>query len=728
MFKRSFTHGNHVIPVALPKNPDESQGGSHSIHSNILNDVRFLFTNIEGRVLKPGMKFCRNYAKSSKESRKKQIRVLEIRPEGSPIFHDSIAAEDLYLKHSIFIHKTPEQLKSSQTSNTALVDDGADNLGVWLLCESTSDDKIGIGYRNRHRRIDTQDKWLVANCVVKYMLYLGTVADFRKTTELNFTPFENPRWAVYKRRVHNYIFVHKGKASESRRRGIFISKSGEETIIRWAQNGATLEKLIKNDAINEKPALKEFWSSNKVQSAHPDVLTEIKSIAGITGESDLSTFEVMPYLGPSLYDIAADSKVTLFEKITMCIAFFEHIASEYEGYREKNPEPSTLGFYDIKPDNFSFDIHGTKECVQNDTKAKNRQPTMHTKRYTAPWVCGSLNKQKSIPARDLYAMGKSVMEILELHQNKKRQNNSERLEPLQILFLKKMANDIMSRATANQDNKNLDNAAYIRETIIPSLQDASVSDNILFSSAVNYLREKHALIDDEKKKAIKADKKKKNIFTCAVFGAKAYLDQHQMKNDKTTGKDAVNNFLKDLVSIDSILDTTSYKKAVEDKIETSKKGSNSFSKRSRHNIFNAYSPPTIFAGQKNLTDHIREATEERIYNLGTRDDAVFYRTMNIFLSNDNQNLRFKVLEKAIQYLECSEAGWLGKKAVRGLIKTLSQSEAIEDECIIKEVDLTVNACVFFKGINKTRTAFFGDFLSPNNNEQEQPQPTSCCRA
>ncbi len=739
MFGRSFAHSNHggqVIPVFLPKNPDGSPGGFYNIHSNILEGVGSLFKNIQGLVLEPGMKFCRNYAKSGKELRNKQIRVLQIRPEGSPIFHRSIANEDLNLQHSIFIHKTPEQLRSSQALNARLAGDDRD-LGVWLLCESTSDDKVGIGYRNRHRyEASKNDKSLVSNCVVKYMLYLGAVSDFQKQNiEDVHDPFTHPQWAVYKRRVKNYTFVEQIIASTDvaacSKRAIYISESGEGRTIQWMQNRILHTKSIQYSDIQKNPSLAQlaqFLSRREKWSTNGEVLKEIKSIAGITGESDLSTFEVMPYLGPSLYDIAEDPKVMLSQKIEMCIQFFEHIASEYEGYRRENPESSTLGFYDIKPDNFSFDIHGTKKCVQNDTKAKNTEPHWRSPGYTAPWVldgCGSLNQQKSIPARDLYAMGRSVMKILQLHQKAPSQKKSNRLdelkiEKLQILFLKKMANDIMSHATANQDKKDLDNVHYIKETIIPFLKDSYLPDDILFSSAVNYVNEKHTPIDDEKKKAIKADREKKNIFTSAVFGAKAYLDQHQMKNDKTTGKDAVNNFLKDLVSIDSTLDAALYKKDVEDKVKISKKGSNSFSKRSRHNIFNAYSPPTSLAGQRNQTDHIREATEERICNLGTRNDAIFYRTMNIFLLNDKESLRFKVLEKAIQYLECSEAGWLGKKAVRGLINTLSSSEAIKDECIVQQVDLTVNACVFFKGTNKTRTEFFGEFLRSEHDEQ-QPQ-------
>ncbi|MBP9726270.1 MAG: hypothetical protein KBD83_02220 [Gammaproteobacteria bacterium] len=737
MFRRFFAHGNHsrqVIPVFLPKNPDGSQGGSYNIHSDILKGVRSLFDNIGGLVLKPGMKFCRNYAKSGKEPRNIQIRVLQIQPEGSPIFHPSITNEGLDLKHSIFIHKTPEQLGSSQATNTPLANDDH-NLGVWLLCESISNNhnQIGIGHRTTHRHeTDDGDERFVSNCVVKYMLYLGAVSDFQKQNrEVVQDPFTNPQWAVYKRRVKNYTFVVEIRSSTDveacSKTGIYISESGEDTIIRWMQNSSLHTKSIKTSDMKKNPSLAQFLSRGEKWSTNGEVLKKIKSIAGITGESDFSTFEVMPYLGPSLYDIAEDPKVMLSQKIEMCIQFFEHIASEYEGYKGENPESSTLGFYDIKPDNFSFDIHGTKKCVQNDTKAKNTDPHTRTTYYTAPWAFdrkGSLNQKKSIPARDLYAMGKSVINILQLHQ--KSQKNSKPLEQLQMSFLKKIADDIMSHATAEQNNKDFDNADYIRATIIPSLKDSYASDDSLFSFAVNYLKEKNILMNDENKTAIEADPEKKNIFTCAVFGAKAYLDQHQKGNDKTTGKDAVNDFLKALVDINTVSsdESTKYKASVEAEIEQSKKGSNRFSNRSRRAIFNTYCPTELTISQNTKTDHIREATEARICNLvGIKDDAASERLAAVLLyPNDSKSLRFKVLEKAIQYLECSEAGWLGKKAVRGLIHTLSEPEEIQDACIIKEVKSTVNACVFFKGINKTRTAFFGDFFKSEGDEQQPQSP------
>jgi hypothetical protein len=421
----------------------------------------------------------------------------------------------------------------------------------------------------------------------------------------------------------------------------------------------------------------------------------------------------MPYLGPSLNEIAEDPNVTLDQKIIMCIKFFEHIASEYKLYASENPNSSTLGFYDIKPHNFSFDINGTQKCVQNDTKAKNCDPERHTKRYLAPWLdkVPLRNSTKSIPARDLYAMGQSVMEIF--RQDRICKKNSKPLEKLQRFYLEKIANDMISYAQKNQNNNNLDNRDHIEKTIIPSLNTIQTQGDALFTFAVIYLAQNKTPIDAEKQAAIEADPEKKNIFTCAVFGAKAYLDQPQIKNDKTIGKWAVKRFLTRLVKIEPVSaeQTDSYKDNVYKEINKSVKASHFFSRNSRRAIFNTYCPKNdSFSPQENQIDHMYQATQKRIDNLVKLDDDTKDRLTNIFLSNNNKDLRFKVLEKAIQYLECSKAGWFGKKSVRNLIKSLSGDDRINDEVIIDEVHLTVNDYVFFKGVNKTRRAFFGEFV------------------
>lgn len=701
---------NDVLTFPFP-----AGGTQFCLNTEIFQQIHDLLTSPGLLELEPGLKFCRTVTKNNEVRTKtrhqdlaeNKMQVLYIPETGSAQLRPSI--EGHKLNRTILIHRIPEQLDNKIEENPLL--------GVYVLCETT---KEVFGARWRKRFFwETDKKHLYKNEVIKYMLYLGSVDDLKKNNRGSMQPItevEKPRWFVYKRRVAGFTHVQKGKKLDFVM-GILIRRNKKDPLmidIRWYQDYNTKSK--KSTAINRDNAkeienfLDKTEDSSKI-SENAELIAEIrKHVPAIPLESCLSSSEVMPYLGPSLDHIATSQK-TLDQKIQLCcIEFFEHMLSRYK----QNP---CITFNDIKLQNWSYDEQ-TKQCNQNDTKAINN-PGIHTSDYLAPWLDNN-NKQQLPPhaARDLYAMGCSIANMLDLHEQSIIKNNIHYNISIQlrIAYIRKISRNIQGYAEKNKNNQTtLNNATYIEHTVLPALRQSLTlsKQDILFISAVNYLKDQNITVDQQKF----THEENKKAFTYAVFGAKNYLDQHESKKSKSKGKAVTKEFLKKLVSITPDQDSTTYVTAVNNTIETSVKGSRFFSKQSsRRGIFKAYCssnhPP-----ETNTSSYLSDLTQMRLSRLLNVKDTIeetakLNRTLALFLSGDSSELHYRVLQKAIQYLECSKSGRLGKRLVRRFVKEkLCEQRYIAPGSMQNILNEMVMSQTGFFGGNKSRREFFGEFIS-----------------
>ncbi|MCD8542200.1 MAG: hypothetical protein LRY69_01815 [Gammaproteobacteria bacterium] len=444
---------------------------------------------------------------------------------------------------------------------------------------------------------------------------------------------------------------------------------------------------------------------NKIKSGttelinnHAFIGTIREVVPSLPLEADHSSSERGPYLGPSLTAMLKSPTVLFSEKIDMSIAFFEYIASEYDRY------PTMTGFFDIKPDNFSYN-RSTKTCDQNDKKARVNNG-FRTGKYLMP----SWKRGDSVASRDLWAMGQSLREIVESSDDKKEYD---------AFALTKIWTDIQRTARLTKEVSTFDNATYIKETVLPALNDIKTkksfsSEEKLSISAENYLKD--TLKDPYF--TLPANEANKAVFTCAVLGAKAYLDQHQRKDSSSKGKAKVEAFLQTISQLSPNLGADQYRQQVTNAINEAapKKSCLSprfFSSSSRQALFSAYCSPVAQNGQTFTPEqYLRALTRKRLGKLlpnVTENDLNL--AVDVFLGGESDSLRFQVLQKSVEYLECSKSGWLGRRAVKKLARSVCEAEKITDAFVRSEVELSIQNLGLFKYCSsKRRQEFFTPLL------------------
>jgi len=648
--------------------------------------------------LESGLKFCRNYSKEG-ILKQESVKILHLPLEGSAQNRGFL--KDITLRHSIFIDNVP----------------GSDGLGVYMLCESQDsnshldDAPACIGKRDRSRIIKRSDKktgdhQVITNCVVKYMLYLGLVSSILDDTRaVNFYPF----FSVYKRRVYPYsvVSVFKGGASshsiDFRTIGLDVGEKTSDLTVFWMADHKinTVTVTVNTDSPEASKIVQKV--SNLIQSNDKQLIAAIRQVVpSLPLETDHSSSERGPYLGPSLTAMLKSPTVLFSEKIDMSIAFFDYIYSQY------NENPDMLGFFDIKPDNFSYDRQGRK-CDQNDKKARTKNNLVTKKYLMRSWQTGD-----SVASRDLWAMGQSLREIVESSSTDKEQYDA--------FALTKIWTDIQRTARLTKTDRTFRNATYIRETVLPALQRIAGEKKILPEeklsiSAENYLKD--TLKDPGF--TLPVNEENKAVFTCAVLGAKAYLDQHQRKDSSSKGKEAVKNFLDTIRKLSPDLRADEYRVQVTEAINEAapKKSCLSprlFSSSSRQALFGSYCS-LVVQSDSNLVpasaeSHLRTLTTERLRrllpNVSPNELAL---AVDVFLGDESDSLRFQVLQQSVQYLECSKAGWIGKSAVKKLVRSVCKAEGIADELVAAEVKLSIQNSGLFKYCSsKRRQEFFAPLL------------------
>lgn len=421
------------------------------------------------------------------------------------------------------------------------------------------------------------------------------------------------------------------------------------------------------------------------------------------------TSEYAPYLGPSLEQIAESNSFTEYQTMEMCIAFFECILSEYDKNNHQD-------FCDIKPSNFCYDITH-KTCEQCDKKAIG-DPKICTDKYLPRWLqqnhAYGINTRYTGPreyytlaSRDLWAMACSLNKI------------SGNIQPLIKIAtdMKKIANKtkLLTSGFSNQQ--------YIKETVLPNLRKVqkTVSPDIkLDELALEYIKTKMILPDNLH---LPVNESNKAIFVCAVLGAKAYLDQHERKGSQSKGKKAVEEFLKKIIDFDPDAAPQIYTHQIRQQIEKTIQGSDSapcsrfFSLSSRRHMLRTYCPSSLtdeYTGKtKDIRHHINMLTQMRltkIFKPNREQEAFTHRMYTMLLgSRQDDTLQSKVLQTAVQYLECSKAGYFGKKAIREFIYTLCQEENMSNEDICEQISLVTKGGLFSRA--KMRKEFFAPYLA-----------------
>lgn len=404
------------------------------------------------------------------------------------------------------------------------------------------------------------------------------------------------------------------------------------------------------------------------------------------------------YKGPDLFELSGrDKKLSAERANFLALRTLECIQREYT----KKPD---VFFNDLKPENLAYRGNKDKAYIIDRKALKN--PATHTPEYLAPWIQKQVNdmqfwevvkkfdivKNSQSKARDLYALGQTLRDLARgqtaweycyLRQiGNKMKSVAEGMHSTKKDWTEQAIEWAINGLSINYSQLIDDMAENNNVTLLPHQKMAME----FFLKTKEFSPEKQTSntlkkFEDQARESLKqyffSDPAKSAMLTCALLGAKEYLEHPN--NAKGHGRAAVFLLLPALAKIETTKSPDEYKTAINTAIQehtTQEKSveqqgyvipkSRGYGAHSRKKVFKHYKiDDSVIEPQKINDKLVRMQLEKALISLELKSIWNIISGINNVDIKDN-SLKKNIIIASLMYLY-SDAGDTGKKAVREMI-------------------------------------------------------------